>query len=119
MPDESWQSLADERWWRAAPPAPRFHFDRRNRAQRGAATLGVPVVVLSIALFTVTEGPLTGWLGWAWGQGAAVWLAAWPLGTWLARLQAGTTGWRAWKSGGLFAFASAALYVWMFAGGWV
>lgn len=119
MPDEPWRTLAATRQWREPPPAPQFRFDRRNAVQRAAGVWSVPVVLGALVVFAVVQAPLTRWLGWGWGQGLALWIAGWPVGMWWNCLTSGRTGAPTWKSGGLFAFASAGLYVWIFAGGWV
>lgn len=110
---------ARARWWRGAPPVPRFRQAGRERVAHRDGWTGVLWVLGGLVLFAATEGRLTTWLGWGAGQAMAAGLGGWAVGLGWRCLTSPHSRLAAWKSGALFAFASAGLYAWAFAGGWV
>lgn len=112
-------ALARARWWRGAPPVPRFRQAGAEAVGGRAGWTGVLWVVAGLLAFAASEGRLTRWLGWGGGQALAMAVGGWCVGLGRHCLTSPHRRGPAWKSGALFAFASAVLYAWAFAGGWV
>jgi hypothetical protein len=77
------------------------------------------IVGASILAFACLEPVLVRWLGGWWGELASLVLTGAPIGMASGAARDGTGLRGAWKTGLLFAFASAALYAWIFTGAWV
>ena len=108
-----------DREWRGRPVVPVFRFDRRSAPQR-AGDARLPLVVLgALVAYLAVEPALTRVAGGLWGELATLVLVGAPLGAAWAVAQSGVSAIRAWKTGALFAFASAALYAWIFTAAWV
>lgn len=115
---ESWRSPED-RSWRGRPAVPTLALDRRSARQRHAEVRLPFVVGASLIAFALLEPGLTRALGGPWGEVAALLLTGAPIGAAWAAATRGARGRSAWKTGALFAFASAAWYAWSFTGAWV
>ncbi|MGQ0646496.1 MAG: hypothetical protein ACT4P7_02935 [Gemmatimonadaceae bacterium] len=108
-----------DRQWRGRPAVPRFRFDERTAVQRQGAALLLPTAVASLLAYPVIEPMLVRIAGGVWGALIALVLVGVPLGATWTMADRGVPPGRAWKTGGLFAFASTALYAWIFSGAWV
>ena len=111
--------VVHDREWRGRPATPAFRFDGRNARQRRAAA-GLPWgAVAAVLVYVAVEPPLVAALGAILGELVTLGLLAVPLGALWAVADTGVGAVRAWKTGGWFAFASVALYAWIFSGAWV
>lgn len=115
---EPWRPPED-RSWRGRPAVPSLVFDRRSAAHRRAAMRLPFVVAAAILAFPVIEPGLTRMLGAFAGEIVALILTGAPIGAGWASATRGVDRRAAWKTGALFAFASAAWYAWIFTGAWV
>lgn len=109
----------EDRSWRGRPAVPMLAFDRRSAGHRQAAVRLPFIVGAAILGFAWMEPPLVRMLGGLWGEVAALVLTGAPIGMAWGSATRGDGIRAAWKTGALFAFASAALYVWIFTGAWV
>jgi hypothetical protein len=115
---EAWRSPED-RSWRGRPAVPSLAFDRRSARQRRAGMRLPFVVGASLIALALIEPGLTRALGGLWGEVVALFLTGAPIGAAWAAATRGAGPGSAWKTGALFAFASAAWYAWIFTGAWV
>ncbi|MBC7896678.1 MAG: hypothetical protein H7066_14775 [Cytophagaceae bacterium] len=115
---EPWRSPGD-RSGRGRPAVPSLAFDRRSTAQRRAAVRLPFVVGAAILGFALVEPSLVRLFGGLWGELATLVITGTPIGAAWASATREAGPWAAWKTGALFAFASAAWYAWIFTGAWV
>ena len=110
---------AQDREWRGRPAVPAFRFDGRTARQKRAAAWLAPGALAAVLVYVAIEPPLVASLGAIRGELVTLGTLAAPLGALWAVADGGVSARRALKTGGLFAFASVALYAWIFTGAWV